>query len=94
METGRVPGLDDGDAQNSDGDPWQDGQSIRKLRADADDLQQQLSHAERKARDADPELDEYKHRVARALGDLARDLINIDPDLGDFVLDAMRELDD
>lgn len=94
METGSVPGLRDGGPENSESDYWQDAQGIRKLTADVDDLQRQLSHAERKARDADHELEEYKGRVARALGDLARDLINIDPDLGDFVLDAMRELND
>lgn len=94
METGSVPGLSDGGPENCEGDWRQDAQRIRELAADVDDLRRQLSHAERKARDADHELDEYKERVARALGELARDLSEIDPDLGDFVLDTMRELDE
>ena len=94
METGSVSDLHDAGPEGSESDNWQDAQTIRKLTADVDDLQRQLSHSERKVRNAVHELDEYKERVARALGGLARDVINVDPDLGDFVLDAMRGLDD
>ena len=80
--------------ENPDGDHWQDTQKITKLTADVDDLQRQLSHAERIARDTDRELDEYKERVARALGWMARGLINVDLDVGDLALNAMRDLDD
>ena len=94
METGSVPALRDDEPPSAEGAYRQDAQTITKLTADVENLQRQLGHAERRAQDADRELDEYKGRVARELGDLARELIDIDPDLGDFVFDAMRELDE
>lgn len=94
METGSVPALHDDGPPSAESDYRQDAQTITKLTADVENLQRQLDHAERKARDADHQLHAHKERVARVLGGLARELIDVDPDLGDCVLDAMRELDD
>ena len=43
-------------------------------------------------RHVERELRMYQQRVARVFATLGRELVEIDPDLGDFVIDAMNRL--
>lgn len=55
--------------------------------------QEQLADAQHRAQRAERELRRYQERVARVFGRLGRELVEIDPDLGDLIVDAMSELE-
>lgn len=56
------------------------------------ELLKQVTEAQSKVRYAERELRVYQERVARVFGKLGRDLVEIDPDLGDIVIEAMQRL--
>lgn len=69
------------------------GQESARPLVEDHELQKQITEAQSKMRYAERELRLYQERVARVFGKLGRELVEIDPDLGDIVIEAMSELD-